>query len=246
MFFSLTFSEFDVRSTEAGLICGSAKYPDVKISIQVFLSQMNIIAKLVNQRGGGYHSSNDKSFAMFALAECHRDLQPKQCFSCFRRARELLPHCLPAISGRVFMDGCFLRYDDYNFYNESMSSREDRCDCQGPPDSLRNDESLKLGFEKQVTAVVRTVKEAASKHRFAVGGERGGVERVFALAQCWETLEMERCRDCLHLAAEKIMDCVPGAGARCLYTGCFMRYSTNKFYNSDAESHINDHRGNYD
>ena len=51
--------------------------------------------------------------AMYALGQCHKDLDQKQCSACFVRARQLLSKCLPAVSGRVYMDGCFLRYDNY-------------------------------------------------------------------------------------------------------------------------------------
>ncbi|GJM94491.1 hypothetical protein PR202_ga11138 [Eleusine coracana subsp. coracana] len=41
---------------------------------------------------------------------CMAYLSPTACQLCYARSRVKLPHCLPATAGRIFLDGCFLRY----------------------------------------------------------------------------------------------------------------------------------------
>lgn len=57
-----------------------------------------------------------------------------------------------------------------------------------------------------------------------------GCEGVFALAQCWATLDKGACERCLSEAGKKVQECVPAAEGTSLFTGCFLRYSTRKFY----------------
>ncbi|KAF7806067.1 cysteine-rich receptor-like protein kinase 1 [Senna tora] len=216
-------------------MCGSSQYHDGQNLIQIFLSLMDILANKVNEKGWAAESIYGTSFAMYALGQCHHDLDSKQCVACFTKARESLPKCLPSLSGRIYLDGCFLRYDNYQFFNESKDETHDKCDCQGPPKYVQDNPSFKLGFEKQVMSVVSNVTKDAAKHKFAVGRKRGGVEKVFALAQCWETVDEMKCKDCLERASQSIHECVPGAEGKCMYTGCFMRYSTTKFFNDDEE-----------
>ncbi|GMN45924.1 hypothetical protein TIFTF001_015107 [Ficus carica] len=46
---------------------------------------------------------------IYAFAQCHDDLS-----ACFAAYRTKLPRCVPASPARIFLDGCFLRFDNYN------------------------------------------------------------------------------------------------------------------------------------
>lgn len=63
--------------------------------------------------------------------------------------------------------------------------------------------------------------------REAVGG--GGI-RVYAVAQCVETLSQSDCSSCLTLAYNNIQNCPPQAGASSINLRCFMRYSDTSFF----------------
>ena len=73
------------------------------------------------------------------------------------------------------------------------------------------------------------VKEGAG---FAVGEAEG----VYALAQCWKTLGIDGCRKCLEKAAREGRGCLPNKEGRVLNAGCYLRYSTEKFYNEGGEA----------
>ncbi|KAK3439932.1 hypothetical protein EUGRSUZ_B00269 [Eucalyptus grandis] len=89
-------------------------------------------------------------------------------------------------------------------------------------------------FSDRVDRVLRNVLASAVLSKgFAVAGEdgAGGVAGAYALAQCWSTLDAGGCRVCLESATSMARSCAPGEEARAMNAGCFLRYSTTKFYN---------------
>ncbi|CAL5370527.1 unnamed protein product [Camellia sinensis] len=128
-----------------------------------------------------------------------------QPFSAYSNAasRTRIPHCLPSISARIYLDGCFLRYESFDFFNQSVDSARDTVNCA-------TDVVRELGFE-----------------RFAVGEGKG----VYGLAQCWRSVSSGGCRECLEKAAGEVRRCVPSREGRGLNAGCYLRYSTVKFFN---------------
>lgn len=67
---------------------------------------------------------------------------------------------------------------------------------------------------------------------FGVGEMNG----VFGLAQCWKSLSKEECKICLEKAARDVTKCLPSNQGRALNAGCYLRYSTYKFYNHPLSS----------
>lgn len=93
-------------------------------------------------------------------------------------------------------------------------------------------ESERLGFGENVRAVVETVtRTAMAKDGFGIGEVNG----LFGLAQCWGSVESDGCRVCLEKAKREIGSCLPSREGRALNAGCYLRYSTVKFYNDEDE-----------
>ncbi|XP_038682872.1 cysteine-rich receptor-like protein kinase 1 isoform X2 [Tripterygium wilfordii] len=190
----------------------------------------NLIKQVANHLSGSYFVATP-SPAIYGMAQCHRDLSPVDCQVCFSEGRVKLPKCLPSSSARIFLDGCFLRYDNYSFFNEATDPKYDYVNCSSSKEVL-TDKSLLMDFNSKVAQVIKNVTETAVVNKgFAVSEVRGGVVAVYALAQCWTTLDADSCRLCLNLAGSKLRQCKPGAGGRALYAGCYMRYSTERFFN---------------
>jgi hypothetical protein len=76
--------------------------------------------------------------------------------------------------------------------------------------------------------------EAPKKDNFFVGSVNKGKITVYGLAQCWELVNETACERCLANAASNISSCTPKEEGRVLNAGCYMRYSTQKFYYSDT------------
>lgn len=218
---------FDGAIHEAGLTCGTYQYPhdgnntnNHKLK-QNLMVVMDAVSFQVKQQGWGAQTLVGNWHPMYALGQCQRDLDPTQCNICFTQARQLLSRCIPKVSGRIYLDGCFLRYDNYTFFDESVDLSRDTKICG----SMEKGETVDA---KHVETVILKVTKGAGEHKFSVDGEGG----VFAMAQCWETLDKLSCQKCLIAAEKKMQECVPSNEGRSLFTGCFMRYSTRKFYNN--------------
>ncbi|CAH2080041.1 unnamed protein product [Thlaspi arvense] len=234
-FFCLPFSSSssDARTAVSGLFCGrrnsSSSDPNY---IPTFVEDMQSLSlKLTTRRfatqsiNSTMSSSKTKTTSVFALVQCHNDLSPSDCQLCYAIARTRLPRCLPSSSARIFLDGCFLRYETYEFYDESVSATSDKYSCSN--DTVSDPQ---FGFRVSEIAARAAVRHGG----FGIAGESG----VHALAQCWESVGKEGCKVCLEKAVGEVKRCVSRREGRAMNSGCYLRYSDHKFYNGDAHSII--------
>lgn len=77
----------------------------------------------------GIASSGDPPDKLFVLSQCMDDLSSEECEICFSQANTLLPGCFPATGGRVYLDGCFVRAENYSFYTEAISPDDSKVCC---------------------------------------------------------------------------------------------------------------------
>ncbi|EOY02466.1 Cysteine-rich RLK 42 [Theobroma cacao] len=229
----LSSSFSDPRISNAGLLCGHSRPPNGTNLIPNFSEAMRGLSQAINNSHFASYHLNSTS-PMYVLAQCHQDLSQTDCLLCYAAARTTLPRCLPSVSGRIFLDGCFLRYDNYSFYQESVSSSLDNVSCS--PDEA----TVFDGDSKRVNLIGRSVDYAVGNMtRIALrngGFGTVGMNGVYALAQCWKSVPAEGCRECLEKAAKAVRGCVPKEEGRGMNTGCYLRYSTNKFYSKEGEA----------
>ncbi|XP_058188201.1 cysteine-rich receptor-like protein kinase 42 [Rhododendron vialii] len=235
----LTLSLSDPRIYEAALLCGptataaaAAPPPQKNFSyIPAFVKEMELLSQQVYTNNWGHTAVNSTGvIPIYALAHCHDDLPHTDCLLCYAVARTRLPHCLPALSGRVYLDGCFLRYDRYDFFGESVDPVRDSVNCT---DSGRRGGGVARGaeFNSSVGDLIDNVTQTAVANGGFAAGE---VKGVFGLAVCWKTVSSAGCRDCLEKAANDVRDCLPGGEGRGLNAGCYLRYSTHNFLQNEA------------
>lgn len=62
---------------------------------------------------------DDVDEKVYVFAQCIDDLSDADCSVCFAQLRTLLPGCFPSSGGRVYLDGCYIRVDNYYFFNDS-------------------------------------------------------------------------------------------------------------------------------
>lgn len=72
----------------------------------------------------GTHEHGDPPQKMYLLSQCASDLSPDECSLCWSRATDLLSQCFPATGGRFYLDGCFVRADNYSFYREPITHQD--------------------------------------------------------------------------------------------------------------------------
>ena len=90
------------------------------------------------------------------------------------------------------------------------------------------------GKERVQGAVERAVSLAERDKELFGTAEVGG---VYALAQCWKSVGERGCRQCLAAAANAVTQTCRGTReGRAFYAGCYLRFSTNKFYGDRRHS----------
>jgi len=224
----------DPRISEVGMFCGTHKAQPSGNYVPIFTKEMERLQELVSKSNWGIHSEGlSSNTPIYGLAQCFQDLSNVDCLQCFAASRTKLPRCLPSVSGHIYLDGCFLRYDNYSFYTEDTDPLRDTVNCTTQYGGVAGGEAERLVFGNSVGKVVdNVVRVAGNEGRgFAVGEGEG----VYALAQCWKIVGAKGCGDCLKKAGNEVRGCLPKKEGRALNSGCYLRYSTVKFYNQGVE-----------
>lgn len=232
---SINSSVSDPRATEAALVCSNrtSATSDRQVYVATFLAAMDAISPLVSRQGYGEVVNGSGNNTVYAFGECMKDLSRSDCNLCFAQCKTQVLRCLPfqrlTRGGRLFYDGCYLRYDDYMFFNESLSP-VDRTVC-GRNDFVGN----RTLFKQNVDELVRTMSlEGPKNDGFFTGSVSRGNLTVYGLAQCWESVSGSSCRNCLAKSVANLTSCPPKDEGRVLNAGCYLRYSTQRFYNNSS------------
>ncbi|KAM0886659.1 hypothetical protein ACQ4PT_029564 [Festuca glaucescens] len=196
-----------------------------------FVNTLELIYQNVTRSGFGAASSGSGNDSVFGLGQCLAYLSPTDCQLCYAQSRVKLPHCLPADGGRIYLDGCFLRYGADNF-TAAASDAGDAAVCSNAtaPSSP--------AFAAAAASLVRNVTASApgaKGYYYAATASASAMPsgaRVYAAAQCWRSLNATACAACVASARDRVVGrCLPGAAEGYgLNAGCIVRYSTQPFY----------------
>ncbi|KAL8201323.1 hypothetical protein R6Q57_012662 [Mikania cordata] len=195
--------------------------------IPSFVKAMDSVSTQLNESMFGF-AVGDNNNLTYALGQCYGDMPTKDCPMCYAIGRTVIPNCLPCTGGRVYLNGCFLRYENYSFFEE-YTGQDDRSICTNT--TRRNNV-----FEQSVKKVVAEAVETAPKTNnyyarpeILISGTEN--QLVYAQADCLRTLDAGSCEKCLQNAAKSMLDCLPSSEGYALYTGCIMRYADSKSSN---------------
>ncbi|KAL5725068.1 Cell division control protein 2 [Ranunculus cassubicifolius] len=208
--------------------CGPVREHNPIVFAPNFVATMERISDQMRTNGFGTVTVGTGPDTNYGLAECYGDLSLLDCVLCYAEGRGRLPACYPKNSARVYLDGCFMRVENYTFYEE----------ISGPYDQTICGNRTKKGVrfqESARTALLDAVREAPLKKGFARPAVTvaGSNESAYVLANCWKTVNESACRKCLDNASASIMKCLPWSEGRALNTGCFLRYSDTDFLNAE-------------
>ncbi|KAH7515693.1 hypothetical protein FEM48_Zijuj10G0053600 [Ziziphus jujuba var. spinosa] len=221
----------DPRATEAALICSNntASTQERQIFVANFLATMDVLTPLIGGRGYAAVVNGTGNTTVYSFGECMKDLSQSDCNLCFAQCKTQILRCLPfqkgTRGGRLFYDGCYLRYDDHDFFNQSLSL-QDKTVC------AKDDFGGNLTVWKaNVMELVRNLSLVAPKNDgFSVGLVNLRNVSVYGLAQCWELVNGSFCEECLADAVKEISSCSSKQEGRVLNAGCYLRFSPQKFY----------------
>lgn len=227
----LGFTIADPRTSLAGLYCNSTVAVSSDVLANNFVPAMDNLSSLVQQNGFGTTVVGVGANAVFGLAQCFKDLSSIDCRLCFSEIRSQLPKCYPKTGGRIFLDGCFGRYENFSFFNDATDAEQSKV-C-----SFNSNSSEPVKFREAVNELIGNVTVEAEKNKgFAVYSSSSSNITVHALAQCWESLDTALCSSCLRAASSSILACTPAVEGRSLNAGCYLRYSTTIFWNLNLKA----------
>ncbi|CAN7021504.1 hypothetical protein IGI04_022566 [Brassica rapa subsp. trilocularis] len=202
-----------------------------------FLRAMTSVDELITKHKLYVESSfTDVSPPIYVLLQCRQDLSASHCRRCFNDSKlKLEETCSSSNSGRVHGDNCFLRFDNRDFSEDFVDPRFDRTKCK------RTGPVVDKFWIDLDEAFVNATLKAVKKGGFGAASvsPAGGSPGVYALAQCWQRLDGNSCRDCLVNARSSLRAC-QSHEARAFFTGCYLKYSTRKFFDDAAVLKLDD------
>ncbi|XP_057855631.2 cold-responsive protein kinase 1 [Cryptomeria japonica] len=175
---------------------------------------------------------SDQADSVYVLAQCRKDKSSADCVNCLKAAEKQARTCFNNnyCGGRVTYDGCFLRFENSNFYNEyTDTGNKQVCgDTNAPTSGLISSTGQSL-ISDLCTATPGT------KDYFAAQTRKGPSNTtIYGLASCLRSLEKDFCKNCLSIAQTNIDKCFPSSEGRAIDAGCYLRYSSEPFFPSNA------------
>ncbi|GFY88259.1 cysteine-rich RLK (RECEPTOR-like protein kinase) 2 [Actinidia rufa] len=217
----------DPRANTVKIECGNQLEHNATIYVPNFVATMENISVQMRTSGFGIAITGSGPDTNYGLAQCYSDLSLLDCVLCYAEARTVLPQCFPYNGGRIFLDGCFMRAENFSFFQE-YSGPKDMAVCGN---STRKNSNFQDSAKQAVMKVVTDAPKRNGHARAQVAVSGIANESVYVLADCWRTLSDSSCNACLENASRSILGCLPWSEGRALNTGCFMRYSDTNFLN---------------
>lgn len=215
------------RARTVNFSCGSQPEHNTTLFVPNFVSTMENISVQMRTLGFGVAAMGTEPDRSYAFAQCYGDLSLADCTWCYAEARTILPQCYPFNGGRIYLDGCFMRVENYTFYHE-YTGPNDHAVCGN---TTRHDLEFRASARQSLSRAVSDAPNNNGYARAQLAVGRGKNDSVYVLADCWKTISANACRACLESASASITGCLPSSEGRALYTGCFMRYSDTNFLN---------------
>uniref|UniRef100_A0A0E0KXZ9 Cysteine-rich receptor-like protein kinase 2 n=1 Tax=Oryza punctata TaxID=4537 RepID=A0A0E0KXZ9_ORYPU len=215
-------------------VCGNTTAADQEGFDVSFVNALELIYQNVTRSGFGAAASGEGADTVYGLGQCMGYLSPTDCQLCYAQSRVKLPHCLPATGGRIYLDGCFLRFGADNF-TAVATDTSDTAVCSNATVSSPAFAATSAALLRNVTAAApgsRDYYYSASSSSSSSSALPSGAPRVYAAAQCWRSLNASTCAACVASARDRVVGrCLPRAAEGYgLNAGCVVRYSTQPFY----------------
>eukprot|EP00262_Sarcandra_glabra_P006403 TRINITY_DN1867_c0_g1_i1.p1 TRINITY_DN1867_c0_g1~~TRINITY_DN1867_c0_g1_i1.p1 ORF type:complete len:540 (+),score=63.14 TRINITY_DN1867_c0_g1_i1:200-1819(+) len=230
-------TQADPRSQTIEIRCSTQLEHNATIFVPNFVATMENISSEIRTAGFGTSVVGSGPDRSYGLAQCYGDLSSLDCVLCYAEARTILPQCYPNNGGSIFLDGCFMRSQNYSFFEEIAGPR-DHAVCGN---KTRKGSSFEASARRAVLEASTAAPGNAGYARSSVSSA-GSNESAYVLANCWKTLNSSSCQGCLENASASVLECLPWSEGRALNTGCFLRYSERDFLNPEQRNESS--RGN--
>ncbi|XXG60257.1 hypothetical protein AAC387_Pa04g2210 [Persea americana] len=176
-----------------------------------------------------------QSNQIYTLFQCRPYLSTSDCLSCFSAAERQIRNCSARNGARVVYDGCYLRYESEDFFNQTTLAGN-VLQCGG--NLMASEKEFGAVVDGLLTDLCKAAPRivglsAAGKRAVGVGGEV-----VYGVAQCVETVGRSGCEACLRVAYKNVKACQPDVDGRAFDAGCFLRYSDTAFFGDNQTTDL--------
>nr|XP_043632819.1 cysteine-rich receptor-like protein kinase 2 isoform X2 [Erigeron canadensis] len=179
---------------------------------------------------------------VYGVAQCRNYLLANQCLACFDVAVSAVKPCGSANGANVFLDNCFLRYENYDqFYDDPEGS----LDVAVAPLAVCGNESTSqpiTNFNRALQGLLSDIRVATPRTTdFYVASTRqvtGGNATIYAVGQCLANASRAICKNCMSTAYNNLFSCLPADEGRAIDVGCFMRYSGIPFFQDNQTTNL--------
>ncbi|KAH1226308.1 Cysteine-rich receptor-like protein kinase 2 [Glycine max] len=170
--------------------------------------------------------STSRTDPVYAMFQCRNYLSITDCATCLAAAATEIRNCSVGTNGaHVVYDGCFLRYESTDSFNQISSSSHTLCGNQTA------DESTGYGAVGHQVLMDLQIATPKISGYFAATKTQVSGGAIYAVAQCAETFTQDNCLDCLSNEQSSMQGCLPNTNGRAFDPpGCFMRYSETPFF----------------
>nr|XP_043608411.1 cold-responsive protein kinase 1-like [Erigeron canadensis] len=230
-------------NTVIRLSCGS----NPAMSSSSFFSNLNsTIDQLRSQlsNNGVYFARAQNSRnqdSVYGLAQCRNYLSVSQCVACFDVAVSAVQTC-PAVNGaNVFLDNCFLRYENFD---EFYSNPQTIMDVGVAPTAICGNQSssepstFNTTVQELLSGVMAATPRTSDFYVASTRQDSSSNATVYAIAQCVLNTSQDVCQNCINTAYNNLYTCIPLTQGRTIDLGCYMRYSETPFFRDNQTTNI--------
>eukprot|EP00253_Pinus_taeda_P015957 PITA_15957 len=227
-------------TTEVWRFCGDSGENEFSSGSAFQRNLNNVLNSLVGKvSSSGFNTlsvdeKQNSNSTVYGLVQCRGDLGSSDCKLCAATAKaNLLQDCYNT-SGFIYLAGCFLRYNSFNFYNNISYNSLNKIKCGS---------GTATGFDQfsadTQTQLRKTAHKAAESPKLFAADVVDDVispsYKIYSMAQCIGEMSRESCNACLAFCETGIFAenvCNEGTlGARYLSLNCHLRFETFPFLN---------------
>ncbi|XP_057950100.1 cysteine-rich receptor-like protein kinase 2 [Malania oleifera] len=172
-----TMVEADPRAQKVQMTCRHQREHNPNVFVPSFVATMESISQQLQTSSFGVAVNGSGMDTAYSLVQCYGDLPLVDCTLCYTRGRILLPKCFPFTGGYIFLDGCFMRSENYSFFEE-FNGGGDKAVCGG------NTQMSPALRDATVVAVHHAVAAAPENNGYLAAAPAEGNESPYVLVQC--------------------------------------------------------------
>eukprot|EP00253_Pinus_taeda_P009636 PITA_09636 len=225
-----------LSDSERYFLCNNAStYADGSTFSSNWHRVMGDLVKNTPQTGFNTSSYGQSPNRIYGLLQCTGSISLQECSVCSQQANDsVLQLCGYDVGGRVWMDNCYLRYENYSFFSQLDTT------LYSYLVNSNNISSYINSFNTTTSDLLSNLSNEAinsPNKGFAEGSAAySSIDTVYGRVQCWGDISIMDCRYCLLNAIKVFKNDYERQGAELLLGSCAVRYEIQPFFDDSTRS----------